>query len=491
MSDEITVSTSVIFDTDDIRVVGTYDQPWFIAKDICKKLGLSNVTMALKNVPSEWRGSIKFSTFGGVQDCSIINEAGLYSLIIRSHRTEAERFRKWICEDVLPSIRKKGQYELDNQSKQKLLEAETRYKQRLLEQEQKLQSLQKENKDLHRLVKRKERQKFRTGCCIYLLTHSDFKDAVKIGKSKNMNRRKTDYKIYAPTEYTTLYHRLVPDIPFMEAIENIVLFIFDKHRFKTETKFGRKREWFRIGEELTIEMIQTEIDNVCDYLLGRRQKYESSYKFDSEEKSEEIVIDPEPSKTCVKCKKTKILDAFYDRKANKDGKENLCKLCYVKRQLAAKKKKEVQVNPNPITKTCRKCKENLSVDLFKKHSKSRDGYTYICRNCLIPPSTKTEKKCSACKEIKPISEFNNCSTSSDGKFAYCRPCNKIKNAKYKENRKKKGYVLVERKLCIECHENKDISEFWKHPTMKDGHSSCCKSCYYIVRRKRNEAKNLI
>ena len=97
------------FEGKQIRVVGTNEKPWFVAKDICNILELTNITEALKNIPEKWRDFKTLSTFGGNQDMNIINEAGLYKLIMRSNKEIAQKFQEVVCEEILPSIRKKGE----------------------------------------------------------------------------------------------------------------------------------------------------------------------------------------------------------------------------------------------------------------------------------------------------------------------------------------------------------------------------------------------
>jgi prophage antirepressor-like protein len=492
MSQEIVINTSLIFNTDKIRAVGTYDDPWFIAKDVCKGLLLNNTTMAIKKIPEKWRGSIKMNTLGGVQECIIINESGLYALVMRSNTAESKKFREWICEDVIPSIRKKGKYEFDEQVKQKLLEQEIQHKQKLIENEQTLQAQQKELTQLNSLLKRKLRKKYRKGECVYIITHTAFKNSIKIGKTEDMNRRTEDYKTGAPTDYTILYQRMVPNQTFKTTIESMALFIFEKYRYETDEKHSKKREWIKLNNDITIETIQKEMDDLCDYLLSRRKQYENDFSFESEdeedEEEKEEKKEEEKTKTCTKCEKTKNINAFFDRIENKDGKENLCKLCIAKRSLIAKKKREIPVDPNPITKTCRKCKEDLSIEMFNDHSTSKDGHQFTCKLCKNPPVTnRTEKKCSACQEMKPMSEYTNCRTSVDGKFAYCKPCSKLKSSKYREKGKQKTVtVTVDTKQCSDCNEVKNATEFWKHPSTKDRLAYNCKQCYYKRRKEKNK-----
>ncbi len=85
-------------------------EPWFVTKDVCSILGLSNSSKAISALDDDEKGVTKGYTLGGKQSLSIINESGLYTLILRSNKPEAKTFRKWVTKEVLPSIRKKGYY---------------------------------------------------------------------------------------------------------------------------------------------------------------------------------------------------------------------------------------------------------------------------------------------------------------------------------------------------------------------------------------------
>ena len=87
-------------------------QPWFVAKDVCTALGYTNSTDALANhVDADERDSIAiFPRKRGTPIRTVINESGLYSLIIRSHKPEAKAFRKWVTGIVLPTLRKDSLY---------------------------------------------------------------------------------------------------------------------------------------------------------------------------------------------------------------------------------------------------------------------------------------------------------------------------------------------------------------------------------------------
>ena len=94
-----------------VRTVIINNDPWFVAKDVCEALEINNTSDTLKKVlDDDERGIDTIYTPGGPQQVSIINESGLYSLILRSRKPEAKKFKKWVTEEVLPTIRKHGIY---------------------------------------------------------------------------------------------------------------------------------------------------------------------------------------------------------------------------------------------------------------------------------------------------------------------------------------------------------------------------------------------
>jgi len=105
------------FNNKNIRIIGTYDKPWFIAKDICEILGLTQVNKTILNIPEKWKGRKIIPSLGGDQEMVIISEPAVYKIIMRSNKPNAEKFQEFVCEEVLPTIRKKGEYKLDNQKK--------------------------------------------------------------------------------------------------------------------------------------------------------------------------------------------------------------------------------------------------------------------------------------------------------------------------------------------------------------------------------------
>ena len=103
--------TSFAFDSSALRITTVDNEPAFIVKDVSAILGISNYRHAMQGVPSWGRGvSIIVDTLGGPQTMGTVNEAGLYWLAFRSNKPEAERFQQWVCQEVLPAIRRQGGY---------------------------------------------------------------------------------------------------------------------------------------------------------------------------------------------------------------------------------------------------------------------------------------------------------------------------------------------------------------------------------------------
>lgn len=99
------------FSNRDVRVVMKDGQPWWIAKDVCDVLEISNPTQALSRLDEDERSMFNIGRQG---ETNIVNEPGLYSLILGSRKSEAKQFKRWVVHEVLPSIRKHGMYATDD-----------------------------------------------------------------------------------------------------------------------------------------------------------------------------------------------------------------------------------------------------------------------------------------------------------------------------------------------------------------------------------------
>ena len=97
----------------EVRSLKIGDEPWFVGKDVADILGYTNSRKAISDhVDDEDKGVTKCDTLGGKQDLTIINESGLYSLILSSKLPAAKKFKRWVTSEVLPAIRKTGSYQI-------------------------------------------------------------------------------------------------------------------------------------------------------------------------------------------------------------------------------------------------------------------------------------------------------------------------------------------------------------------------------------------
>lgn len=93
-----------------VRTVVKDGEPWFVAKDVCEVLEITDTWSAVSRLSEKMKGTDTISTLGGNQEMNIISEAGVYKIVFTSRKPEAEKFTDWVTSEVLPSIRKTGVY---------------------------------------------------------------------------------------------------------------------------------------------------------------------------------------------------------------------------------------------------------------------------------------------------------------------------------------------------------------------------------------------
>ena len=114
------------FEGNNVRTLKVDDEPRFVAKDVAKILGYSRTADAVRtHVDPEDKGVGEIQTPGGKQKLQIINESGLYSLILSSKMPNAKRFKRWVTSEVLPAIRKHGAYMTDEKIEEVLTDPDT------------------------------------------------------------------------------------------------------------------------------------------------------------------------------------------------------------------------------------------------------------------------------------------------------------------------------------------------------------------------------
>lgn len=110
------------FENHEVRSLLINSEPWFVGKDVAKILGYKDTSDALKkHVDGEDKLTRRFADSGQSREMYIINESGLYSLVLSSKLPSAKKFKRWVTSEVLPALRKTGQYQVKELSGQELM----------------------------------------------------------------------------------------------------------------------------------------------------------------------------------------------------------------------------------------------------------------------------------------------------------------------------------------------------------------------------------
>jgi prophage antirepressor-like protein len=218
------------FNKKEVRLVGTYEEPWFVAKDICEILELGNVTKAMLKIPNEWKGLKEIQSLGGAQNANIINESGLYKLIMRSNKPIAEKFQFWVCGEVLPSLRKKGEYKMNEEyqlklnaianEKKKLEEEAENSKKLLIEKDKQIRTLQRETQVVDGI-----------NVCYLATTDEKETDGVYIvGKACNLKNRLKAYNNNKLFNFKIIKYISCKTTKVMDSVEQLILSKFNKYK---------------------------------------------------------------------------------------------------------------------------------------------------------------------------------------------------------------------------------------------------------------------
>lgn len=108
-----------------IRTTTINGEPWFVAADVCKALEIQNNRDAISRLDADEKGVASTDTLGGKQELTIVNEPGLYALVLGSRKPEAKAFKRWITHEVIPTIRKHGAYMTPEKVEEILLNPDT------------------------------------------------------------------------------------------------------------------------------------------------------------------------------------------------------------------------------------------------------------------------------------------------------------------------------------------------------------------------------
>jgi len=383
-----------------IRVLGEYNNPWFVAKDICEILDIKDNRSALRVIPDKWKGEQIMPTPGGKQALSIISEPAVYKLIMRSNKEIAQKFQEVVCEDILPSIRRTGEFKLQEMLDKKEKELkDTRHQ---------LYNEQKDKKNLlNTQLKFSQRHKFSEEPCIYVLENPDDKfGKYKIGMTDNINERLTSDRCMIPS----LKVRLILYTYHYQLFEKIL-----KIKYKDDFELP-SHEWLFYELDKLVKEID-EIDKVCAFISRKESEL---WRINLEE----------PPKLDQQEKKYEIDKEFYCRKKNlpisRDDPSQIEAILptYLPRYEYVNKNNDAPKNMRYCNSFCQEFR------LLTQFNKVSLSYSTVCRNCeeleamaeikikngdLTPkdirgnPSIlllkKDEKLCGKCNKIKGIEEF--------------------------------------------------------------------------------------
>lgn len=110
------------FENHEVKSLLINSEPWFVGKDVAETLGYTDTNQAIrKHVDDEDKLSRRFDGSGQGREMVIINESGLYSLVLSSKLPSAKKFKRWVTSEVLPALRKTGQYQVKELSGQELM----------------------------------------------------------------------------------------------------------------------------------------------------------------------------------------------------------------------------------------------------------------------------------------------------------------------------------------------------------------------------------
>jgi prophage antirepressor-like protein len=330
------IDESFMFENKTVRVIGSYNEPWFVAKDICDILSLSNITESLKSLNENWKQvknltSVKLKSGISNQEQGrnmiFINEAGLYRLIMRSNKPIAQKFQEVVCEEILPSLRKKGEYKIQSiidknkaleeeklkieheklrieEEKLRLEQENSRIEEEKLEieeeklriEEEKLEiELQLEKKD-DRIKKLQRETQIVDGHNVCYLCTADEKESegiYTIGKATSLKKRLSDYNNNKLFNFKMVYYVSCKSVQLMDAVEKLLLSKLNKYKIiSTRDVFqlpeGKDVSFFtqyfdifknlcdNIEEDLVLEERTTEELNELEHEINEKQPVKSS-----------------------------------------------------------------------------------------------------------------------------------------------------------------------------------------------------------------------
>lgn len=418
------IDENLSFENNNVKIFGSYNEPRFLVRDICDILDIKNTTDALSSIPNKWKFIDLVKTKGGPQNMCTINEPGLYKLIMRSNKPIAQKFQDWICEDLLPTLRKKGEYNL----KLELEKKDQEMKKLAEESEKQISDLKKELADEQdETIRTKKvlygvqtkftvRHKFTEMPCVYIIFDPDGKFAkYKIGFSDNINERLRSDRTMVPN----LQVKLILYTTHNKLFEKIIKIRYADF-FETLS-----HEWIIYDGKKLIDGFM-EIDKACGFNSIPELNL---WKYNLEEKDQSEVLGNAPAKNLPIA--TQIINNAVDDflsvpqliradyvKVNDNAPQGMryCNyFCQTYRTL-----KEFTLNnafPLTMCNNCLRMKEIAKVKLSKNEITLED----IQKNPEVIMLPKDHKMCKTCLQVLDDNMF-------EPKKLSCRKCrNKLRS----------------------------------------------------------------
>jgi prophage antirepressor-like protein len=513
------------FDDKPIIVLGTPDKPFFVGKQICDILEYKNTARTLNlHIEDKWKTKYNILTsqyplivnytktvqFDFRSDTVLIDEAGLYSLIFNSKLKKAKDFRDKVFEEVLPSIRKTGEYKMTEQIK-----VLTQEKEKLSQEHSKLVL------NHEKLLKRRNRTDYETGNVVYIISHEAFSIAYKcnyfkFGKSTQkgdetracFKQRLSTYNTGAPVNYNVHYLLYVDNNALIEEII--------KEKFSKQLDPSNK-EWIK---ELSLETILLFIQSLMELMnisykevmLDPVVQCSSvrgvSLEQYTDKKSIELVETVEfETDTLDKPDFSKILeeiDKYTDKKLRVLLKE------YNLTQSGLKDDKKNRLKNHILkgcTSVCEKCDENKELTELN-FRKTQIGFVKVCLECEKKECEKTllyrkhvhteitqgvkTKVCPGCKTEKIYDDFHKNKGNKDGLVSRCKNCESSRKSVVVNVALKKVAPKVElgKKWCPKCEKIKENCNFRNAVSRPDGLQHSCKECENETRRRNRKINKL-
>ena len=371
------------FEDNPIRIVGTYENPLFVAKDICDILGLNNITNALRNIPEKYMTLQSIKSSYNSQNMILLTEPAVYKLIMRSNKPVAQKFQEVVCEEILPSIRKTGEYRLKELLKEK-------------EDENKEKDLQIKSLE-DKIIDKQKRVRYKDKNCVYILT-TDFhlkNRTYIIGESVDLTHRLSAYN--KTSEHTVVYTKGCKCIEHMHVVEKMVLYKLDKYREKAN------RDRFILPDDKDISFFINVVNNAISWFDDIKE-YVHKYQDDELGLSPEQLQEKYTQNIKEHDEKLKNKKSETDRTYRENNKENKSEIDKIYREnnmekIAEHKKEYYENNKTEILSKQKEHYEENKTEILERQKEYHDTNKDIINQVRKTYREENKEKIKEQKEI--------------------------------------------------------------------------------------------